>query len=209
MPECVCLLNIEYFKKAYSVIFHERKYLSRRPKAWRISFLEELLYVGWTLIWDQVHVAFSKYKDLHYLTLLSLLDNYLPLSLSIYSVIFNSGNTEQYIAFVLRCWVMFFPFKRHHYTKAPLVWLSNLLYWKELNHPFFDTIMNCLNIFDEYPVQNFHSLLRDQTKHNNSSEQLHRKARAIDTSKAVLLEFQSICSAPRKKTHLAGHNYRS
>ena len=198
--ECVCLLNIEFFKKAYSAIFGERKYLSNKPKAWRISFLEEVLYGGWTLIRDQVYVAFSKCKDLHYLTLLNLLDNYLPLSLSIYSVIFKSGNTEQYITSVMRCWVMFFCFKRHHYNKAPLVWLSNLLYWKKLNHPLFHTIMNHLNIFDEYPVENFHSLLRAQTRPKDTSEQLHRKARAIDNSKAILLEFQSIFSAPKNYT---------
>ena len=118
--ECVCLLNIEFFKKAYSAIFGERKYLSNRPKGWRISFLGEVLYRGWTSIRDQVYVAFSKYKGLYYLTLLSLLDNYLPLSLSIYSVIFKSGNTEQYKTSVLRRWVIFFCFERHHYNKAPI-----------------------------------------------------------------------------------------
>ena len=60
--------------------------------------------------------------------------------------------------------------------------------------------MNHLNIFDEYPVQNFHSLLRAQTRHNDTREQLHRKAKAIDSSKAILLEFQSIFSAPKNYT---------
>ena len=35
--ECVCILNIEFFKQAYSSIFGARKFLSNRPKAWRIS----------------------------------------------------------------------------------------------------------------------------------------------------------------------------
>ena len=95
---------------------------------------------------------------------------------------------------------MFCCFKRHPYNKAPLVWLSNLFYWKKLNHPFFHTIMNHLNTFDEYPVENFHSLLRAQTRQNDTTEQLHRKAKAIDNSKAILLEFQSIVSAPKNYT---------
>ena len=92
---------------------------------------------------------------------------------------------------------MFFCFKRQNYNKAPLVWLSSPLYWKKLNHPLFHTIMNHFNIFDEYPVENFYSILRAQTKQNDTSEQLRRKARTIDTNKAILLEFQSMFSAPK------------
>ena len=125
--ECVCLLHIDFFKKAYSWIFGKRKVLATKPKAWRISLIEELVYGGWTLIREHVTVAFSKCKDLQYLTLLNLLDNHLPLVLSIYSIIFKNGNTKQYVDAMFRCWVMFFSFKRHHYDKAPLVWLSNFL----------------------------------------------------------------------------------
>ena len=94
--ECVSLLNIEFFKKAYSYIFGSKRVLASKPQAWRISFLLEVLYGGWTLIRDQVTVAFSNCKDLQYLTLLNLIDNYLPLVLSIYSIIFKSGNTEMF-----------------------------------------------------------------------------------------------------------------
>ena len=94
--ECVSLLNIEFFKKAYSYIFGSKRVLASKPQAWRISFLLEVLYGGWTLIRDQVTVAFSNCKDLQYLTLLNLIDNYLLLVLSIYSIIFKSGNTEMF-----------------------------------------------------------------------------------------------------------------
>ena len=106
--ECACVLNIEFFTKAYSCIFGQMKVLAKKPKAWRISLIEELLYGGWTLIRDQVVVAFSNCKDVQYLTLLNLLDNYLPLVLSIYSVIFKCGNSDQYVDSLLRCWMMFF-----------------------------------------------------------------------------------------------------
>ena len=170
--ECVCVLNIEFFKKAYSSIFGQRKVLANKPKAWRISLIEELLYGGWTLIRDQVVVAFSNGKDVQYLTLLNLLDNYLPLVLSIYSVIFKCGNSDQYVDSLLRCWMMFFCFKRHHYDKAPLIWLSNFLYWKSIDHPLFHAITNSLNAFDEYPVENFHSILRAQKSHSDNGDLL-------------------------------------
>ena len=198
--ECVCILNIDFFKKAYSFIFGARKSLSNKPKAWRISLIEELLYGGWTLIRSQVFIAFSNCKDLQYLTLLNLLDNYLPLVLSIYSVVFKTGNTAQYSDCILRSWVMFFCFKRHHYNKAPLVWLSNLLYWKSKDHPLFHTLMTHLNAFDEYPVENFHSTLRAQTSHSDSGDLLHQKARALDSNKATSTNFCSVFSVPKKYT---------
>ena len=138
--ECLCCLNIAFFQKAYSFIFGKRKVLATKPKPCRISMIEELLYGGWTKIRDHVIIAFSNSKDIQYLTLLNILDNYLPLVLSIYSVIFKTGHTEEDIDAMLRCWLMFFCFKRHHYDKAPLVWLSNVLFWKSNNHPLFHAI---------------------------------------------------------------------
>ncbi|XP_065071763.1 uncharacterized protein LOC135696323 [Rhopilema esculentum] len=76
------------------------------------------------------------------LTLLNLLDNYLPLGLSIYSIIFKSGQTELFVDSIFRCWMMFFCFRRRHYNKAPLVWLSNFLYWKQIGHPLFQLILD-------------------------------------------------------------------
>ena len=34
--ECVCVLNIEFFKRAYSFISGKEKVLANKPKAWRI-----------------------------------------------------------------------------------------------------------------------------------------------------------------------------
>ena len=114
--------------------------------------MEEILYGGWTLIRSQVIVAFSCCKDIQYLALLNLLDNYLPLVLSNYSVIFKSGETGLFADAVYRCWMMFFCFRRRHYNKAPLVRLSNFLFWKQKNHPLYHLIMTHLNVIDEYPV---------------------------------------------------------
>ena len=138
--------------------------MANKPKAWRISFLLEVVYGGLTVIRDQVLVAFSNCKD-----------NYLPLVLSIYSVIFKSGKTEMFAKSLFRCWLMFFCFRRHHYDKAPLVWLSNFLYWKSIDHPLYHNMMNMLNAFDEYPIENFHSLLRVQTYDHDNGDTLCRK----------------------------------
>ena len=197
--ESVCLLNINFFQRAYSFIFGERKALSKKPKAWRISLIEEIVYGGWTLIRSQVFVAFSKCKDIQYLTLLNLLDNYLPLVLSIYSVISKSGQTEQFVDSLFRCWMMFFCFRRRHYNKARPIWLSNFLFRKQTNHSLYHLIMTRLNVLDEYPVENFHSLLKAATNKSDNEDTLRETARALDSSKEKLSDFQSTFVIPHKQ----------
>ncbi|XP_065071280.1 uncharacterized protein LOC135695966 [Rhopilema esculentum] len=196
--ECVCLLNIDFFKMFYSFIFGDKKQLANKPKPWRISLLLEILYGGWTLIREQVIVIFSNCKSIEFLTLLNILDNYLPLVLSIYSVIFKTGRTSEYLDAVLRCWLMFFCYKRHHYNKAPLVWLSNILFWKANNHPLFQALLRSLNAFDEYPVENFHSLLRSQTVQSDDAELISRKAKEVDSNKTTSAKFSSAFMRPKK-----------
>ena len=136
-------------------------------------------------------VAFSNCKDIQYLTLLNLLDNYLHLVLFIYSVSFKSGNTTQFENSLFRCWAMFFCFKRRHYDKAPLVWIRNFLFWKSLNHPIYSPLMNMLDAFDEYPVENFHSILRAQSKESDTGDMLRQKAKATNNNKGSIMSFQS------------------
>ena len=56
--------------------------LAKKPKPWRISLLLELMYGGWTQVRDAV---FYTSKNTEFLTLINLVDNYIPLVLIIYS----------------------------------------------------------------------------------------------------------------------------
>ena len=42
------------FKDLYSFLFHGKKALAKKPKPWRISFLLEVLYGGWSIIRDEI-----------------------------------------------------------------------------------------------------------------------------------------------------------
>ena len=174
--------------------------MANKPKAWRISFLLEILYGGWNAMRDQVVVALSNCKDVQYLTLINLTDNYLPFVLSIYSVVFKNGNADLYATSLFRCWVMFFCFKRHHYDKAPLVWLRNFLYWKSTNHPLYYTLISMLNAFDEYPIENFHSFLRAQSNGYDSCDLLCQKAKGLDSSKDSSISFNATFVMPKNYT---------
>ena len=141
----------EFFKYVYESLFPGSK-LADKPKPWRTAFLLELVYGGWTLNRDKIRKVFKFCKEPLYGIFLNLLDNYLPLSLSMYSVSFRLCNFAEYFDGMIAIWIMFYCFRRHHYDKAPLVWLSNILYWQKNNPALLDVLKEYLSVTDEYPV---------------------------------------------------------
>ena len=123
------------FADLYSFLFHGKKPLAKKPKPWRISFLLEVLYGGWSIVRDEILGVFAHCKDVEFLTLVNL-DNYIPLVLSIYSVIFKNQMVDLHYDSMLRCWLMFLLFRRRHYDKALLIALSNIGYLKSIDHPY-------------------------------------------------------------------------
>ena len=137
--ECVLLIFHEIFADLYKFIFGEKAKLAKKPKPWRISLLLEIIYGGWTLIRDTVLSVFFKCKDIEYMTLVNLLDSYVPLVLSIYSIVFKCNKYEEYSLSLLQCWVMCVVFRRRHYNKALLVALSIFHHWQENSPTMYET----------------------------------------------------------------------
>ena len=162
-----------------------------------MSLLLEISYSGWTLIRDDVRIAFARCKQPLYAVSLNLLDSYLPLVLSIYSISFKMNNFDDYLLSMRFVWLLFYCLKRHHYDKAPLVWLSNLLFWEQKKYPFFDTFRSCLNATDKYGIENAHSIIRAQTNDGNTADFMQRKAKAIFQSKTNQGSFRSQFSPPK------------
>ena len=196
--ECVLMNFHSVFADLYSFLFGAKAKLARKPKPWRVSLLLEVMYGGWTLIRDTILSVFSQCKDVQYLTLLNLLDNYAPLVLSIYSIVFKCNNYDLYCQSLLQCWVMMLVFKRRHYDKALLVAISLLRYWKDQSHPFHQVMQNSLVAFDEYPIENFHSVLRARTRATDNGDQINLMAKEIDACKHELQTFKALFVPPRK-----------
>ena len=196
--ECVLLKYHDIFADLYAFIFGKKAKLANKPKPWRISLLFEVIYGGWTLIRDIILSMFYIRKDVQFLTLLNLLDNYIPLVLSIYSIAFKCNKFELFFQSLLHCWVMFVIFRRHHYNKAILITLSIILYWQENGTSMFETICQHLPSFHEYPVENFHSVLQKQTKETDTADEISHKAKEIDGCKHELHSFQTVFVPQRK-----------
>ena len=56
-------------------------------------------------------------------------------------------------------WIMMMIFHRRHYDKALLIVVSIFKYWQENTHQMYKIIQQFLVPLDEYPVENFHSVL--------------------------------------------------
>ena len=108
--------------------------------------------------------------------LVNLIDNYVPLVLSIYSIVFKCNNYDQYYQSLLHSWIMCTVFRRRHYNKALLIMLSLFHHWKDNAHSIFEILRHYLVAFDEYPVENFHSILRARTNENDSADQIAFKS---------------------------------
>ena len=139
----------------------------------------------------------STLKDLQYGTLLNLLDNYLPLVLSIYTITFKTNNFKKYYNAMIRIWVMFVCLKRRHYNKAPLVWLSCTNHWAKNYSELYEHFSKWPTIFDEYPVENTHSILRAQVKPSDTAEKLANRAKSILESKEQA-NFRFIFTLPKQ-----------
>ena len=119
------------------------------------------------------------------MTLLNLLDNYIPLVLTIYSTSFKLNNFFEYFNAMIRIWTMFMCLERHHYDKAPLVWIVMCTYWGINNPDLYLMLRLFLVIFDEYPVENADSIIRSKTSDSDTIEQMQQKAKASFQSKAA------------------------
>ena len=88
--------------------------------------------------------------------------------------------------------------RRHHEKKRKTY---------SLRHPLAKTITSSLVGFDEYPVDNFHSVLRSRTRETDSAERVNLMAREIDARKHDLHNFQ-LTFVPKEKHNFSHKNVK-
>ncbi|CAB4432309.1 unnamed protein product [Rhizophagus irregularis] len=172
-----------FFEMLYHDLFGDKKVLSQKPKQTVINLILDLTFNGWKKIRKVIMNRFKNSKDAKYRMIIDLLDNSIPLTLDIYAVLFRSGYFKGYLESVVRVWVLFQRLRRHNYNKAPLVFLSDVFYWKLNNHPMANVLKKNLPIFNDYFVENFHCSIRSQTAESNNVLQIIQKAKIIDAER--------------------------
>ena len=120
-----------------------------------------------------------------------MLDQYLPLVLSIYSVSFKLNDFIEYFETMIRAWVMCTCLLRHHCNKALLIWLAMVTYWRRNNPALYKLIWKNLVIVDECPVENAHNIIRSKTNDYDSAEKMQTEtARTTFQSRQAQSNFR-------------------
>ena len=79
-------------------------------------------------------------------------------------------------------------FGRQHFYKDPLVWLAMV---SHTHHPcLYQMLQSNLVLFDEYPLENAHSIIRARTNDSETAEQLIKKAKASFQAKQAQINFR-------------------
>ena len=73
--------------------------------------------------------------------------------------------------------MLYVVFRRRHYNKALLIMLSTFLLWQGNAPSMFETIRKHLAAFDEYPVENFPSVLRRRIKETDAADEIAAKGK--------------------------------
>ena len=99
---------------------------------------------------------------------------------------------------MIRIWIMFTCLQRRHYNKAPLVWINMCSHWGKHAPQLYNLLKNYITIFDEYPVEKTHSILRSQTKGSDTADELSKKAKSIFQSKDKQSHYRSFFTTPKQ-----------
>ena len=178
--EHVLIIYYTFFQKLFHSVFGKRKVLAKKPKPWRINLLLDLAYNGWCKIRNNIITKFGNTcKDIEYCMIIDLLDNIIPATLDVYSILFRSGSFNEYIETIFRIWTFALRWKRHNYNKAPLAFLSDIFYWQDTNHPFAEAVKLFLVNFNDYYVENMHSKIRAHSPVNGSIDNIIKQAYVI------------------------------
>lgn len=208
-----------FFQKLNWFIFGPKTVLSPKPFYWKSGML--LLYAGhaWLRLRSKVLQDFQGCKAMEYLYVVNMLENYVLPVLAFYPETFKkaSGGTQgaqRYEEALKHFLFMFTSLDRRNYKRIPTAMLSDIEYWRKIGHPLYEAFCETLNMWDDYVVENFHSILRAAMENTNSitAERIAYQARLIEAQKserAQVFEFldlkghcpvEALASKPQKLT---------
>ncbi|KAI8516581.1 hypothetical protein Bbelb_051620 [Branchiostoma belcheri] len=90
------------------------------------------LYLGWDALRKEILQKFVLCKDPEFfVTLILLLEEVNPIAVLLYSVVFRGGNYELWRKLLARCAILFLQWGRHHYNRATICHLTDVLHLEE------------------------------------------------------------------------------
>lgn len=92
--------------------------------------------------------------------------------INIYTTLFRAGLFKEYVKNVFCIWTFALRWKKKNYNKVPLIFLSDVFYWKYNGYSFFEILQRYLLYFNEYYIKNTYSKIRVNTLPNTTIENI-------------------------------------
>ncbi|CAH3113680.1 unnamed protein product [Porites lobata] len=174
------LLNFKFFfDKLFSYVFGGT--LASKPKPYQTSLCVTAALLGWQLIRQKVLEKFGKCKQHEFVTILHLLEHVLPLVFYQYNI-FRSGDLKLYEKVMAQIAIIFICWKRRHYDKSTLSFLSDCAYQCKHLPEYWSKKASVLKLITEKNVEVWHSVLRRNTEKFDDAKSIEDTAKSIASS---------------------------
>ena len=117
----------------------------------------------------------SKYPDIRQY----LKQNLLPFPADFQYQIFRTGNFELYLSVMSQMAILFNIWRRRHYDKSTLSFLSDCDYQKNFLPEYWQCKQHWLYLFVEKKIEIWHSLLRAHTQSHDNGELIEKVAKTV------------------------------
>lgn len=168
-----------FFDELFSHVFGGT--LAVKPKPFQTSLCVTAALIGWQLIREKVLQKFGKCKHHEFVTILYLLEHVVPLIFYQYNI-FRSGNLELYEKVMAQIAIIFICWKRRHYDKSTLSFLSDCAYQCRHLPEYWSKKASVLKLFTEKKVEVWHSILRRNTEKFDDAKGIEDAAKSIASS---------------------------
>ena len=150
-----------FFDKLFSHLFGG--VLQKRPRPYQSSLCVTAALLGWLMVREKVLQKFGLCKSHEFVSTLYLLEDVVPLVYFQYQI-FRSGNLDLYISVMSQMAILFNIWRRKHYDKSTLSFLSDWDYQKNFLANYWQCKKQWLYLFVEKKIEIWHSLLRAHTQ---------------------------------------------
>lgn len=177
--EDTVLIFKHFFDKLFFSLFGST--LPKKPRPCQSSLCIIAALLGWLMVRDRVLQKFKLCKSHDFVSTLYLLDDVVPLVYFQYQI-FRTGDYELYMSVMAQIAILFNIWRRKHYDKSSLSFLSDSEYQRTFLPDYWKHKQHWLYLFVEKKIEIWHSLLPANTQSHDDAISIERVAKSIASS---------------------------
>ena len=175
----------DYYHFIFAEMYHQvfGKVLPKKPKCWKTEYCLHIMFLGWVMVREDILEFFKDSKDHEVILLFYLLEELLPIAFYFYTTVFRGGDFALFANIIERLSLIMICFRRRHYDKAMLSWLSDRHHYTENFPEYISRKTSHLAIFTEKMVEIWHSILRRHISLTDDGKKIEHKAKTISANR--------------------------